>query len=74
MLIRRKTYNNMVDQIEKLTNMYYEKDLEMASYRFDLIEIRNALQNRRLDTPDKKLNRIKKILRGKNENKVTKDN
>ena len=74
MLIRRKTYNNMVDQIERLTNMYYEKDLEMASYRFDLIEIRNALQNRRLDTPDKKLNRIKKILRGKNENKVTKDN
>ena len=74
MLIRRKTYNNMVDQIEKLTNMYYEKDLEMASYRFDLIEIRNALQNRKLDTSDKKINRIKKILRGKNENKVTKDN
>lgn len=74
MLIRKKTYNSLIEKINKLTDMYYLKDDELAEYRLKIIELRNVFDNKKLDTSDKKINRIKKILRGKNENKTTKDN
>lgn len=44
-------------------NKYYELDTEFARCRLQLIEIRNVFDNKKLDTPDKRINRIKKIIR-----------
>ena len=67
MIIKRKTYNKIVSKYDELVQLYYDKDLECSIYKAELINVKDVLTNKKYDTPEKKVNRIKKMLRGKND-------
>ena len=62
-ILSNKEYQRITKNYDELMNKYYELDTEFAKCRLQLIEIRNVFDNKKLDTSDKRINRIKKIIR-----------
>lgn len=62
-ILSNKEYQKMTKNYEELADKYYKLDLKYASCRLQLIEIRNVFNNKKLDSSDKRINRIKKIIR-----------
>lgn len=63
-ILSNKEYQRITKNFDELMNKYYELDTEFAKCRLQLIEIRNVFDNKKLDTPEKRINRIKKIIKG----------